>query len=534
MKVNLNTITKKNLWEEKGINLPKFDVKKMINESEINPEWVHFGAGNIFRGFIARINQTLLNKGLTKTGIIACDTFDYEIIEKIYTPFDNLTFLVSLASDGKTKKEIIAGVSKSYRVATQFPDYKKMIEIFEKENLKVVSFTITEKGYALKNPQGEFLKSIQNDIENGPEKPCHVISIVTALLLKRFLKGKYKISLCSMDNCSCNGEKLQNSVFEIAKQWKDKGFVSDDFLQYLHNENSVAFPWSMIDKITPRPSKIIENELFELGIEDMSPIVTEKNTFIAPYVNAEIPEYLVIEDKFPNGRPPFEEAGVFVTNRETVNKAETMKVTTCLNPLHTALAVFGCILGYTRIFEEMKDLELKKLVEKIGLDEGMKVVVDPEIISPREFIDEVINVRFPNPFVPDEPQRIATDTSQKVGIRFGETIKSYIKNDKLDVHNLTFIPLAIAGWLRYLLAVDDNGNAFELSPDPLLSELKETLKDVELSGKYNGEIREIIKNKNIFGLDLMECELGEKIEEMFIKMIAGEGAVRATLKEYLQ
>ena len=104
-----------------------------------------------------------------------------------------------------------------------------------------------------------------------------------------------------------------------------------------------------------------------------------------------------------------------------------MKVTTCLNPLHTALAVYGCLLGYTLIADEMKDVELNKLVHEIGPDEGMPVVTNPGILSPEAFVDEVINVRIPNPFMPDTPQENCQPiTSQKVGIRYGETIKSYV------------------------------------------------------------------------------------------------------------
>ena len=96
-------------------------------------------------------------------------------------------------------------------------------------------------------------------------------------------------------------------------------------------------------------------------------------------------------------------------------------------PLHTALAVYGCLLGYNSIADEMKDNELRALVEKIGYDEGMPVVIDPKIINPSDFIHEVVEKRLPNPFVPDSPQRIATDTSQKMSVRFGETIKAYVQ-----------------------------------------------------------------------------------------------------------
>ena len=311
--------------------------------------------------------------------------------------------------------------------------------------------------------------------------------------------------------------------------------MGDDFLAYLNNEEKVTFPWSMIDKITPRPAKEVEDMLTEAGVEEMEPVVTGRNTFIAPFVNAEIPQYLVIEDKFPNGRPRLEKAGVYMTDRDTVNNSERMKVTTCLNPLHTALAVYGCMLGYTHISEEMQDKELKALVEKIGFQEGMPVVVDPKILSPEDFIHEVIDKRLPNPFIPDTPQRIATDTSQKIPIRFGETIKSYVNDKELDARSLTYIPLAIAGWLRYLLGVDDNGEEMQVSSDPMLDELQTALKGIELGNTQSaeGKLNSILSNEVLFGTDLCKIGLGEKIEGMFKELIAGKGAVRKTLQKYL-
>ncbi len=535
MKLNISSIqNNKAEWEKAGVKLPSFDIQKTAENTDKNPRWIHFGAGNIFRGFIARVNQELLNQGEADTGIIAVDTFDYDIIDKIYTPYDNLTMLVRLKADGNMEKEVIAGVSRAYRANPKDTDFTKITEAFENPSLQMISFTITEKGYALKMPNGEYLGIVKEDIENGPAEAKHAMSIVASLLYKRFVKGGYPLAVCSMDNCSHNGEKLKAGIVEVATLWCEKGFVSQEFVDYLNDETKVGFPWSMIDKITPRPAKSVEEDLNKIGIEDMAPLVTSRNTFIAPFVNAEIPEYLVIEDKFPNGRPALEKGGVYVTDRDTVNNVETMKVTTCLNPLHTALAVYGCVLGHTRIFEEMRDKNLRKLVEKIGYEEGMPVVVDPKIISPKSFIDEVINERLSNPFIPDEPQRIATDTSQKVGIRFGETIKSYIKSETLDAKDLTFIPLALAGWLRYLLAVDDNGEAFELSNDPLLEDLTAKLSSVKLGGEYNGELVEILSNENIFGLDLVKAGLSEKIETMFKELIAGKGAVSATLEKYLK
>lgn len=534
MKLTLSGIKNVDVWSEAGIKLPNYDIEKVVEDTKKSPVWVHFGAGNIFRIFIGGICDRLLEADVTNRGITCAETFDFDIIDKIYKPYDNLTLGVTLKADGTTEKTVIGSLTECLKASTDVPeDYARLKEIFVKPELQMVSFTITEKGYALKSADGNYFPFIQADITNGPEKAKSAMAVICALLLERYKAGKAPIAVVSMDNCSHNGEKLMSSVVTMATEWLEKGYVEEDFLNYLKDESTVAFPWSMIDKITPRPADSVKKELEKLGVENMDAIITSKNTYIAPFVNAEGPQYLVIEDKFPNGRPALEKAGVYMTDRDTVNKVERMKVTTCLNPLHTALAVYGCLLGYTLISDEMKDKDLKALVEKIGLVEGMPVVTNPGILSPEEFVDEVLNVRMPNPFMPDAPQRIATDTSQKVGIRYGETIKSYVEKYG-DAGKLTCIPLAIAGWCRYLLGVDDNGDEFELSSDPMIPELTKQLEGIVVGRPetYTGQLQPILSNKNIFGSNLYEAGLGEKIESMFVELIAGKNAVRTTLRKY--
>ena len=518
MQMNASSIVnQKAEWEKLGVKLPAFDHAAMTAATKEHPIWVHFGAGNIFRGFIAALQQRLLNEGLADRGIIAADTFDYDIIDKIYTPYDNLTMNVTLNPDGTTSREIIGSIAEGLRAdSSDAAMMARFKEIFTDPGLQMISFTITEKGYALYRPDGSLMPVVQADIDEGPAHARHAMSMVTALLLERFQNGAAPLAVVSMDNCSHNGEKLQTSVMTIAKAWLEKGYVGQDFIDYLTDESKVAFPWSMIDKITPRPHKIVEEQLVKDGIEGMEPIVTSKNTFIAAFVNAERPQYLVIEDKFPNGRPALEKAGVYLTDRDTVNKTERMKVTTCLNPLHTAMSVYGCMLGYTLICDEMKDADIVALIKRLGYVEGLPVVVNPGILEPKAFIDEVVEQRLPNPFMPDAPQRIATDTSQKVGIRFGETIKSYVAEGR-DLNTLVSIPLAIAGWLRYLLAVDDNGNAFEVSADPLKDDLQAKLATIKFGApdSCTDQLDSILSNASIFGSDLTKTVLADKVKAYF-------------------
>ena len=502
------SIKNRAFWEEKGYRLPQYDRDAMVAKTVQNPTWLHFGAGNIFKAFQADACQRLLDAGLCETGIIAA-----ERREKKPEANDNLTIKVTLKADGKVEKAVVGSIAEKVYL---YGNEARLTEIFENPSLQMVSFTITEKGYALYDAKGELLPDIAADLAGSPETAKTYMGKLTALLCARYKKNKAPLAMVSMDNCSHNGDKLKAAITCFAKAWGGEGFNA-----WL--AESVSFPWSMIDKITPGPDASVAAMLAEDGLEAGT-----------PFVNAEESEYLVIEDSFPNGRPCLEKAGIYFTDRETVDKVERMKVCTCLNPLHTALAVYGCLLGYDKIYKEMQDEDLHKLVETIGYKEGLPVVTDPGIIKPKDFIDAVLTVRVPNPFMPDMPQRIATDTSQKLPIRFGETIKAYMASDTLDVDDLKLIPLVHAGWLRYLMAVDDEGNAFEPSPDPLLETAQAYVKDMKLGEKPDvSRLEGLLRNDTIFGVDLVEAGLAERIYKYFTELTAGKGAVRKTLHKYV-
>lgn len=534
MRLTNDSLKDPSAWEKADIALPRFDRAAMIAATEAAPGWVHFGAGNIFRAFLAALQQTLLDQGLEKTGVIVAAGYDGEIIDTCFLPFNNLSLLVTLKADGSIGKQVIASIASALRM-DRAADYEKLKHIFASPGLRMASLTITEKGYSIRGQDGVLLPAIAGDFRAGPEASRSYLGRITALCWERYIRGGLPLAMVSMDNCSHNGDRLFAAVEAFAAAWSENGFTDNGFLEYVRNPSRLSFPWSMIDKITPRPDDSVRNMLTSLGFEDTRILVTEKNSYSAPFVNAEETQYLVIEDRFPNGRPALEKAGVLFTDRETVDKVEKMKVCTCLNPLHTALAVFGCLLGYTRISEEMKDGDLVRLIECIGYREGLPVVTDPGIISPKQFIDQVIKQRFPNPFMPDTPQRIASDTSLKIPIRFGETLKAYRKNATLSTGDLTGIPLVLAAWLRYLLGVDDQGRPFTVSPDPLYTILSSFLGSLRLgqSGPFHDILEPVLSDAALFGLNLYEAGLGEKVEAYFTEFMAGPGAVRTGLKSNL-
>ncbi|MGL6115763.1 MAG: mannitol dehydrogenase family protein [Cetobacterium sp.] len=532
MKLNLQDI--KNIDGSVNVITPKYDVEKIKENTEKAPKWLHFGAGNIFRAYMGKVQQVLIEKGFEDTGIIVAESFDTEIIDKVYTPFDNLTILTTLDKNGEFKNEILGSIVKSIKATGEnFQELKKIVDM---DSLQMISFTITEKGYNLKDTAGNYFAFIEEDFKNGFENPKHVMSLVASLLYSRFEKGGQPISLVSMDNCAGNGDKIREAILTIGQKWVENGLVKKEFLDYLSDENKVAYPVTMIDKITPRPAEEIKVSLEKLGFENMDPVITSRNSFVAPFVNAEIPEYFIVEDKFPNGRPALTEAGVYITDRETVEKTEKMKVTTCLNPLHTTLAIFGCLLNKKSIYDTASDEDLNKLIKEIGYNEALKVVESPKIIDPKAFIDEVIEERFLNPYIPDQPERIATDTSQKIAIRFGETIKSYMKDENLDVKSLRYIPLVLAGWFRYLMGVDDNGMERSISNDPMLPMLKEKVAGLQFGKPESyrkGQLDDVLSNERIFGVNLVEIGLSGLVEDYLVEMLAGKDAVRNTLHKYL-
>ena len=138
---------------------------------------------------------------------------------------------------------------------------------------------------------------------------------------------------------------------------------------------------------------------------------------------------------------------------------------------HRALLSTAACFGYNLISDEMKNPSLKKLVEIIGYKEGLPVVINPGILDPKEFIDTVLNVRIPESVYAGHTrsvlQPILPRSWPSVSARPSKPMR---QRPSLNVADLKLIPLVFAGWLRYLMGVDDNGNAFTPSPDPMLAE----------------------------------------------------------------
>ena len=301
MKLNRASLADKAGWAAAHVALPQYDVAAVAEATKKAPTWVHFGTGNIFRAYIAALAQRMLNEGLTDQGLPMANPNDPAILDIAYTPFDNLCIAVTLNPDATTSREIIGSIAEGIKAdSSNEAAMARFKEVFTDPGLQMLSFTITEKGYKLYNPDGTLLPAVEADMKEGPHNTKNAMATLTKFLYWRYQAGGYPLAVCSFDNCSHNGGTFHNSVAEIAETWCKNGLVEQGFVDWLNDESKVSFPWSMIDKIVPRPSKVVEESLTADGIEGMEAIVTKKGGYTAAFVNAERPQYLVIEDKFPN------------------------------------------------------------------------------------------------------------------------------------------------------------------------------------------------------------------------------------------
>lgn len=501
-----------------GYSVPGFDRGDMRTRSEAEPVWLHIGAGNLFRSFHARIAQTLLDRGLSRTGIHLLDTRDPARVARFHE-IDDLFVDVVLKTDGSIHPTVVGSVARSLHVVSPLSeDWTETCRIAAAPSLRLISLAVTEKAYAV------------NAVIANPAEAASAMELLTALLLARFRSGAAPIAVVSTDNFAGNGDRVAGAVRAIADAWLAADVAERAFIDYLDDDRRVAFPSTMIDRITPMPDPAVASmlaERFDLG--DARIRNRPGGTPLADFSNTEEFNLLVIEDDFPNGRPPFEAAGVLLADRETVDRVEKMKVGACLNPLHTAMAVFGCLLGYTSISAEARDPDIASMIRRLAEDEALPAVDPPGIIDPQVFLDDVLERRLINPGLPDTPQRIATDTSHKLEARFGHTIRFAARSGADG--RLRYVPLVIAAWIRYLLGIDDEGRAFVVSPDPFLERLRDRLSDVrwDRPATLGDAARCILAERDIFGTDFSSSALADTVETQLRSLLAGPGAVRDTL-----
>jgi len=525
-------------WAELGVTIPA-RLDAIVEKAKENPRWMHYGPGNLFAANLAPIAQKL---GI---GVIAVEGHDPEHAQKIYYPHDNLRLRAIMPRQGDTKLDLVGNIADCLLDdPSRGSEWRKIRQYASAPSLQMISITCTESGYQVSE------EDIKKAITNGPSRAVHPMAQVASSLYSRFRHCDEGVACVSFDNMAHNGARFKEAVLKIANAWQSSNRLIGDFVNYLHS-GKVTFPGTMIDRVVPGPTPDIITELS--AVEGIEAITTEKKGFFSPVVNTDQYSYLVIHDDFPNGRPDFSRAS-FGTERIymvddviEVDRAERTKVGACLNPLHTALAVAGMLLGYEWLADEMDDDILRNYAEKLG-QEGIQYVEAPECIDPKAFLKEFLEERLTNKKLGDKPDRIAKQTSQKLFPRYGQTIAD-AGNATTD---LVYAPLAIATTLRYwaginvsngdFVGLDDKLQPMTLSIDGIdNANLKELAKYTSALDPTNGNtapqihdaLQPILSNKELFGLNLYRVGLGLKIESMVDDMLQGKGTVRKTIEKYV-
>lgn len=362
-----------------------------IDRSQLTAGILHFGLGNFHRAhqamYLDRLMQQgqALDWGICGVGVMPGDVRMRDVIRDQ----DGEYTLVLRHPDGSLTPRVIGSVV-DFLFAPEDPE--AVLARLEDEAIRIVSLTVTEGGYNIDRTTGEFDTSnpaIQADAAN-PQAPATVFGLIVEGLRRRRAAGRAPFTVMSCDNVPGNGEITRGALTAYAR------LVDAELADWI--ESDVAFPNSMVDRITPVTTDADRALVTEkYGIADAWPVMAE------PF------EQWVLEDHFPLGRPAFEEVGVQLV--EDVVPYELMKLR-LLNAGHQALAYAGFLRGYTAVHDAMHDAAVEAYLRRYW-DEARPTLDPVPGIDLDAYVEE-LTVRFGNPEVADTLARLAFDASDRV------------------------------------------------------------------------------------------------------------------------
>jgi len=430
---------------------------------------VHLGIGAFHRAHQAVYTDTALARHGGNWGILGVSLRSAAVHGRL-TPQDCLYTLVERDADGD-RLRVIGAV---HQVLAAADDPKAVIARMVDPEIKIVSLTITEKGYLLDPASGDLLAThpdIAHDLEN-PSRPRTAYGFIVEALARRHHSGQPPFTLLSCDNLPHNGVSLARGVIAFAQR-RDPvlaGWIKD----------TVAFPGTMVDRITPATTdQDIETVSSHLGLHDAAPVITE------PF------SQWVIEDRFPTGHPVWQDAGAELV--DNVKPYEDMKLR-LLNGSHSALAYLGYLGGFVHIHETMSNPAYAAFIRAM-MDEEVTPTLDIPANTDIELYKSQLIERFSNPALHHQTWQIAMDGSQKLPQRLLDTIR-----DRLAAgQDFSRLGLAVAAWIRYVTGVDEQGNPIDVS-DPLVETLRDT---AWRAGNSPAQIaKDFLSVTEVFGNDL--------------------------------
>ncbi len=420
-----------------GITLPVYD--RSVLKSRI----VHLGFGAFHRAHQALFTNEMLGKTNTDWGICEVNLIGGEALIEQLRKQDHL-YSVAEKGAGSTEVKIIGSVTESMHPT--FDGIDAVLEKMAEPQVAIVSMTITEKGYCADPATGKLDKNnplVVHDLENLSAPKSALGYIVQALKLRRE-RDLPAFTVLSCDNVQENGHVAKAAILEFARS------ADKDLAEWI--EANVTFPCTMVDRIVPAATEETLNDITELlGIADPCGIACE------PF------RQWVIEDNFVAGRPEWDVAGAeFVAD---VVPYEEMKLR-MLNGSHSFLAYLGYLGGYDHISDTMTDQGYRQAAFDMMMKAQAPSLAMPEGTDLEAYARMLIE-RFTNPSLKHRTWQIAMDGSQKIPQRLGGSLKYHLENGS----DFSWIATGIAGWMRYVSAVDEQGNAIDVR-DPMAEQLK--------------------------------------------------------------
>lgn len=523
MKLNQESIQNQEAWLKLGIALPLFSVENMVKKTKEAPVCVHFGGGDSFRGNVASVYQRFLNNASLESGLIVVDKS--EVLEAVYQPYDNLSLSMVISSEGTASCEVIGSVAE----AVSYDNRARLEEIFSQSSLQIVSMSLAPEDYRLQDVRGEYLLSALSDMQGKPEEAKGRLSQMVSLLYVRYQKGALPLAVLSLDEQGNRSLTLKNLFVEIAKAWEKKGYVDGEFLRYLDGTRQVSFLSSLVDRLIVEPLDAMGAILETLGIEDMEVQTVEKKQ-LAGFFNMQREHYYALEQQFPNGAPPFQEAGIHLCKRRDVRLANEVKQCCGTSVMLLAIGMLRELLELDTVYQVVRHRDVLTLLQELSYEEAMPVLEEVSFLDTEEYIDQLLQVRLPHPLMECYLPYTVENISGKIPKYLKATLKGY---DKGTAGDLTAVPLLIALWFRYSMGFSDLGQPYSCGADLRAVEIQEALKTVTFGSpdSYQEQFRGILSDSDLFGVDLCKLGLAESVEGHFRSLIAGAGAVERTLMD---
>lgn len=412
-----------------SIDRPSYDRRCLV------PGLVHIGAGAFNRSHLAVYLDDLLRHadeprwGELAVGLLPADME----INKGLTAQENLYTLMQMDTGEESLR--VVGSLAGHLYAPADPD--AVLARMTAAECSIISLTVTEGGYFIEDSSGRFLEEhqdIRHDLKS-PKTPRTWLGYVAEAAARRVQMGRGPFTLLSCDNLQGNGEIARKALLAFA------GARSGALQSWI--EANVAFPCSMVDRITPRVTD--ENRISitaKFGVEDAVPVVCE------PF------RQWVLEDKFAAPRPTFERVGAQMT--ADVAPYEKMKMR-LLNGGHSTLGYFADLLGIDYIRDAAADPLLRRLL-KAYMDEVKPTVPKLPGIDLDEYADTVVR-RFSNTAIRDQVARICSEGCAKVAKFLAPPLADLLRNGSSP----RVLPLVVAGWLHYQRGVDERGRMMTMA-----------------------------------------------------------------------